>query len=708
MQRRTTLAGLASLALVIGITTAQPGFIGEAATQPATPAHAPAACAGEVVGNGGFESGLTPWAQNDTIVVDNTQGEAAHGGSHLAWLDGYGSTHTDTLTQQLAIPADCTQASLSYWLHIDTKETDPNTAYDVLTVSLGGTTLATYSNKDAGNGYTQKTFDVSGQAGKTVTLTFNGVEDSSLATSFAIDDVSLTGTGGTPSGPTVTSPGNQTGTVGKAASLQISATDPGGSTLTYGATGLPTGLSVAANSGLITGTPTTAGTYSVTVTATNTSGKSGSASFTWTVNPPGGTDTTRTPYQASYAVNLTSDSTGAHWSGTENVTFANASATPLAEAYLRLWDNYHGSCPTTPITVSNVTGGTAGSLEVNCTALKVTLPTPLNQGQQATIGFNLVIDVPANSDRFGRDGAYSFIGNALPVLALKDGSGWHLDPYTNNGESFYTLASDFNVVLDHPTSVLVPATGTSTDQPGTSGRTVTTATAAKVRDFAWGAGPFAKQSTTSSTGVRVNTYAVSGVSSSSATSMLNTAAQAMDSHSAKYGAYPYGEVDVVLDNNFWFGGMEYPGFILETISNTALVHELAHQWWYGIVGDDQYNGPWLDESFADYATDVYFGDNGVGCWNNVSWAGADERITNSMAYWDQHSDRYSTVVYGYGKCALHDLAGVLGSSVMAQFLKDYAQSHWYGVSTTAEFKAAAQARTSTDLTSFWSQHRIVG
>jgi serine protease len=88
---------------------------------------------------------------------------------------------------------------------------------------------------------------------------------------------------------TVTNPGNQTSTVGTAVSLQIHATDSAsGQTLTYSATGLPAGLSINSSSGLISGTPTTASTYSVTVKATDTTGASGSASFTWTVNGTSG------------------------------------------------------------------------------------------------------------------------------------------------------------------------------------------------------------------------------------------------------------------------------------------------------------------------------------------------------------------------------------------------------------------------------------
>lgn len=208
--------------------------------------------------------------------------------------------------------------------------------------------------------------------------------------------------------------------------------------------------------------------------------------------------------------------------------------------------------------------------------------------------------------------------------------------------------------------------------------------------------------------MKVNVYAVSGISSSSSQSMLSTSISALDAHAGRFGAYPYGEVDAVLDNNFWFGGMEYPGFVLDLVDSTALTHELGHQWWYGIVGDDEYNSPWLDEAFTDYSTDLALGKTGTSCWNSVSWASSSEKITNSMAYWDAHSSRYSTVVYGYGKCALHDLRRLIGDSAMTTLLRTYAQAHWYGVSTTAEFKAAAQAATSTDLTSFWSTHRIDG
>ncbi|MCX5062477.1 MULTISPECIES: M1 family metallopeptidase [unclassified Streptomyces] len=610
--RALAVAALAALSLIP---------VTPAAAAPSSAQSADAACTpSQVVTNGGFESGTSPWTQSSTSVITSRSGQTAHGGTAYAWLDGVGSTHTDTLSQSVTIPAGCGTATLSFWLHTDTAETTSSVAYDKLTAKVGGTTLATYSNLDKNTGYVRKSLDVSAFAGQTVSLAFTGTEDSSLRTSFVLDDIALDTSGGT--------------------------------------------------------------------------------------TPPA--DSTRTPAAPSYTVSLTSNTSGTVWTGHESATFTNASATALSEVYLRLWDNYHGSCSSMPITVTNVSGGTAGSPSVACTALQITLPAPLAQGQSATIGFDLGITVPSGADRFGHDGAFSFVGNALPVLAVRDGSGWHLDPYTNNGESFYSLAADFKVTLDHPSTLLVPATGTSADTPGSSGRTVTTATASKVRDFAWAAGPFSKISGTSAAGTAINVYSVSDISSSDAQSMLSTAKTAVDAHAARFGAYPYGELDAVIDNNYWFGGMEYPGFVLDLVSTTALTHEIGHQWWYGIVGDDEYNSPWLDEAFTDYSTDLALGKTGSNCWNSVSWASSTEKITNSMAYWDTHSSRYSTVVYGYGKCALHDLRRVLGDTVMTKLLKDYATSHWYGVSTTSEFKAAAQAATTTDLTSFWSTHRIDG
>jgi hypothetical protein len=152
--------------------------------------------AAQLIANPGFESGSTSWTASSGVIT-NSSGEAARTGSYKAWLNGYGSANTDTLSQSVTIPSGCTTASFSFYLHVDTAETSTSTAYDTLKVQVldtSGTvlgTLATYSNLNAASGYTQRAFSLSGYAGRTVTLKFTGTEGSTLQTSFVIDDTAL-------------------------------------------------------------------------------------------------------------------------------------------------------------------------------------------------------------------------------------------------------------------------------------------------------------------------------------------------------------------------------------------------------------------------------------------------------------------------------------------------------------------------------------
>ncbi len=132
------------------------------------------------------------------MVIHETADQSAWGGSYLALLDGQAVAHTDTLSQALTIPATCTAATLSFYLHIDTAQQTKRIAYDTLKVTLQSVvdgsvldTLDTYSNLDAATGYQRYTFDVSGYAGTSLRVTFSGTENSTRQTTFALDRVTL-------------------------------------------------------------------------------------------------------------------------------------------------------------------------------------------------------------------------------------------------------------------------------------------------------------------------------------------------------------------------------------------------------------------------------------------------------------------------------------------------------------------------------------
>jgi hypothetical protein len=154
----------------------------------------------QLLGDPGFENGSSntaPWTAASGVISNSTS-EPPHSGTWDAWLDGYGSTHTDTLSQTVTLPSTLTTASLSFWLHIDTAETTTSTAYDTLKVQVtnsSGTvlaTLATYSNLNHNSGYVQKSFDLSAYKGQTIKILLTGAEDSTLQTSFVLDDFALT------------------------------------------------------------------------------------------------------------------------------------------------------------------------------------------------------------------------------------------------------------------------------------------------------------------------------------------------------------------------------------------------------------------------------------------------------------------------------------------------------------------------------------
>ena len=149
----------------------------------------------ELLLNRGFESGNVTWVAT-AGVINNSTGQTPRTGSWYAWLDGYGTTHTDTLYQQITVPASATTVTLSFWLKINTAETTTTTAFDTLQVQVRNSsntvlsTLATYSNLNKTTGYVLKTFDVTSFKGQTIRIYFLGTEDSSLQTSFVIDDTS--------------------------------------------------------------------------------------------------------------------------------------------------------------------------------------------------------------------------------------------------------------------------------------------------------------------------------------------------------------------------------------------------------------------------------------------------------------------------------------------------------------------------------------
>ncbi|MGW9436978.1 M4 family metallopeptidase [Streptomyces sp. NPDC055607] len=171
--------------------------VGTALPDPGTPTPSPTAPTpspttppgGNALANGGFEQGTSGWTQSDSIIT-NSSLQTARDGSWYAWMMGYGADAVESLSQpSVAVPSTGTP-KLTFWLKVSTQESG-STAYDTLKVNVNGTTLATYSNANAGSGYVQKTVDLSAYKGRTVKLDFAGTEDTYLSTVFLLDGIAI-------------------------------------------------------------------------------------------------------------------------------------------------------------------------------------------------------------------------------------------------------------------------------------------------------------------------------------------------------------------------------------------------------------------------------------------------------------------------------------------------------------------------------------
>jgi len=267
----------------------------------------------QLLGNPGFENGLSnpaPWTVS-AGVIDNSSFEATHTGSWKAWLDGYGSTHTDTLLQPVSIPSTAASVGLSFWRHIDTAETTTTKANDTMKVQVRNSagavlaTLATYSNLNAAAGYTQVAFDLTAYKGQTIQIYLVGTENQNLKTSFVVDDFALNATtsGGSPADfAMAAAPTALTVTAGSSGASTITNTITGSfnSTVALSASGLPAGATASFNptsiaapgSGSSTltisaGSSTAPGTYAVVASGSG-GGKTHSATINLTVNASGG------------------------------------------------------------------------------------------------------------------------------------------------------------------------------------------------------------------------------------------------------------------------------------------------------------------------------------------------------------------------------------------------------------------------------------
>ncbi|HZG88038.1 M1 family metallopeptidase [Paenibacillus sp.] len=342
------------------------------------------------------------------------------------------------------------------------------------------------------------------------------------------------------------------------------------------------------------------------------------------------------------------------------------------------------------------------SFDARGTSIALALPDAWEPGEWLRLELAWEARLPNVRHRFGADGGAYWFGNALPTMAVFDGV-WRDYAYEPVGDPFYTTVADYRVRVTAPSEFEIVATGDETAVPADGGLTVTTVDAPRVRDFAFAAtSEHRLLQAASAGGARVNVY-VRKTSEARAKAALRDAAGMLDYLETRVGDYPYGELDL-FENEMFVTGMEYPGLVFvradrlnEEAGRETVVHEVAHQWFYNVVGNDQVAEPWLDEGFATYMTDAYLlgGRLDAEYERRLARLGGNARIGPVTDY-DRWSD-YWRGNYRKGALLLHALRGELGAETFDAFLRSYYDAFRYGVATTAGFAAAAEAAAGREL-----------
>jgi Peptidase family M1 domain len=298
----------------------------------------------------------------------------------------------------------------------------------------------------------------------------------------------------------------------------------------------------------------------------------------------------------------------------------------------------------------------AGPVTENGHRLSVDRPIPtmlvarlgrrLAPGDAVTVAVPWTLRVPSsNRDRIARFDGGLRLGSFFPILSWDPESGWVADPAARIlGESATTPTADFDVRVRAPRGAVVLASGARGRDGAWHARAV--------RDFGLTVGRFAVATGTAHgphpVTVHAAVYRSAGITKAAG---LRLAKRSVERLSRIYGAYPWRSYTVVFAPDLALEGIEYPTLVFSGDVFTAQIvaHETAHQWFYSLVGNDQYRNPWLDETLATWAQGRLAGTFKSHPLRNVTHVG------ESMSYWSGRQRRYFAEVYAGGVLALRSL-----------------------------------------------------
>ncbi|MBC8079396.1 MAG: M1 family metallopeptidase, partial [Gorillibacterium sp.] len=360
-----------------------------------------------------------------------------------------------------------------------------------------------------------------------------------------------------------------------------------------------------------------------------------------------------------YHISVSLDSETKTLHGKQTVTWENPGVIPVKEIYLHLYPNAFESDKTTfneesggKLRGDKKTAQSIGSMKLlsvmtehgddltpltefirpddgninDRTLMKIRLLKEVNPGQKVTLHMDFKVELPQVYARMGFANDFVMAGQWFPKVAVyepkgvreRKEEGWNLHQYHGNSE-FYADFGIYDVLIKVPNGYTVAATGFPTTPPveDKTGKNYHFY-ADDVHDFAWAASPSflyyeEKFSAPGVPGVKIKLY-LDPAHKELKSRYFQAAKKALTRYSEWYGDYPYSTLSIVVPpaKGNGAGGMEYPTLITAWAATSAapglelervVVHEIGHQWWYGMAASNEFEEAWLDEGFTSYAED---------------------------------------------------------------------------------------------------------
>jgi len=451
-----------------------------------------------------------------------------------------------------------------------------------------------------------------------------------------------------------------------------------------------------------------------------------------------------------YVINAVLDPANKVLTAEQQVTYMNNDNVELSELYFHIYTNAFKNKETAPFLFDDFSrayargfqsgyseftsvelseGQSRKTLEYSLqgegeTILRVKLPEPLPPEKSVTLELKYKVIIPPAAERFGYGEANINMGNWYPVAAVYDHDGWNLDKYYSVGDPFYSDTSNYVVNIKAPKEYTIAASGALAEEKTEGNNKSWRFTAENMRDFAFVASSEFLTAEDRVGNTLIKSYYYKG-HEKKGKEALEYGKRSIEIFNESFGEYPYPTYSIVETE--FPSGMEYPGLVYintryydnayngDNLLYTT-VHETAHQWWYGVVGNDQIDEAWLDEGFATYSegifTEMEFGrGNGELYYEYLEESAKgdiearvyDGVILKPLSRYANWGD-YGPAVYTGGAVLLSEIRRQVGDETFFVILQTYYKEYSFKNATTEDFLRICEQVSGKEFEDLFSKH----